>query len=188
MVLSRSTALTSSGSTRTVRARPNQRMFKLRVFQRYGPRCPLSGVSVPEMLDAAHIMGHALGGSDDPRNGLPLNVAIHRAFDAGLSAFNPDTLEGETWPGGPTAEAMGICYPAGLKDLPRPPHRDALQWRYESWSAAGPRVMGRVSGSSCTPWLVGDAASRSALSLRGPFLGKVSIWVRTSSRDCERAG
>ncbi|MEW9527307.1 HNH endonuclease [Microbispora sp. NPDC049125] len=121
-------------STRTVRARPNQRMFKLRVFQRYGPRCPLSGVSVPEMLEAAHIMGHAQGGGDDPRNGLPLNVAIHRAFDASLFAFNPDTLEVETRPSGPSLDDMGIRYPAGLKDLPKRPHRDALLWRYERWA------------------------------------------------------
>ncbi|MFG3441161.1 HNH endonuclease [Nonomuraea sp. NPDC047897] len=124
-------------STRRVRQRPNQRMFKLRVFRRYGPRCPLSGVSVPELLEAAHIVGYAKGGTDDPRNGLPLNVAVHRAFDAGLFAINPDTLEVETRPSGPDADALGIRYPAGVKDLPMHPHQDALRWAYERWQGQG---------------------------------------------------
>ncbi|WP_222107692.1 HNH endonuclease [[Actinomadura] parvosata] len=121
--------------TRKTKARPNQRVFKLRVFQRYGPRCPLSGVSVPQMLEAAHIMGHAEGGTDDPRNGIPLNVALHRAFDAHLFAFDPDTLEVVIRDGGPSLDDLGIRYPAGLKDLPRPPHRDALNWRHSEWSS-----------------------------------------------------
>lgn len=124
-------------STRNVRQRPNQRIFKLKVFRRYGPRCPLSGVSVPELLDAAHLVDYAKGGSDDPRNGLPLSATIHRALDAGLFSINPDTLEVETRPSGPDAEAIGIRYPAGIKDLPHPPHRDALLWRYERWLEQG---------------------------------------------------
>ena len=37
-------AAASSGTSRT---RPDQTRFKLKVIQRYGPRCPLSGVEVP---------------------------------------------------------------------------------------------------------------------------------------------
>lgn len=115
-----------------VRRRPGQRKFQFLVLQRYGPRCPLSGVTVPAMLEAAHLRGDADGGSDDPRNGLPLNAALHRAFDAHLFAVNPHTLKVETQSDGPSFADLGILHPDlyGLKKLP---HLEALKWRYQRW-------------------------------------------------------
>lgn len=127
--------LTGNGSRRerrSVRVRPGQSRFQLRVFQRYSPRCPLSGVSVPEMLEAAHLRPVADDGTNDPRNGLPLNAALHRAFDAYLFAFEPETLEVVTGPGGPTLAQLGITTP-NLRDLARRPHEEALRWRYDQW-------------------------------------------------------
>ncbi|MYX95676.1 HNH endonuclease [Streptomyces sp. SID486] len=127
--------LTGNGSRRerrNVRVRPGQPRFKLRVFQRYTPRCPLSGVSVPEMLEAAHLCPVAEDGTNDPRNGIPLNAALHRAYDAYLFAFHPDTLDVVTVPGGPTLDDMRITK-GHLRDLPKRPHADALRWRYEEW-------------------------------------------------------
>ncbi|MGQ4438078.1 HNH endonuclease [Streptomyces violaceoruber] len=122
----------SRSSRRNVRNRPGQRRFKLRVFQRYGPRCPLTGIAVPEMIEAAHLRPDADDGTDDPRNGLPLNAALHRAYDAHLFAIEPDTLEVLTRPQGPALEELGIVTPH-LRDLPRRPHADALRWRYREW-------------------------------------------------------
>lgn len=122
----------SRSSQRNVRERPGQRRFKLRVFQRYGPRCPLSGIAVPEMIEAAHLRPDADNGTDDPRNGLPLNAALHRAYDAHLFAIEPDTLNVVTQPHGPTLEELGIVTPH-LHDLPRHPHVEALRWRYREW-------------------------------------------------------
>ncbi|MGX7669124.1 HNH endonuclease [Plantactinospora sp. DSM 117369] len=116
----------------TVRTRPGQQEFKLKVFLRYGARCPLSGIAVAEMIDAAHLVPDAVGGTDDPRNGLPLNAALHRAFDAGLFAINPETYAVETRPDGPAAAALGIIS-SSIAGLPRKPHPDALRWRYEEW-------------------------------------------------------
>lgn len=122
----------SHRASRNVRVRPGQSRFKFRVFQRYGARCPLSGVTVPEMLDAAHLVPDAQDGTDDPRNGLPLNAALHRAFDAHLFTIDPDTLKVVTKPHGPTLDDLGITTPH-LQDLPHLPHREALQWRYRAW-------------------------------------------------------
>ena len=122
----------SRRTKRHVRTRPDQPMFKLRVLQRYGPRCPLSGVSVLEMLEAAHLIPDSEGGSPDPRNGMPMNAALHRAFDAGLFAINPDTPQVETIPNGPVLDDLGIRF-TSLAALPRKPHREALAWRYEWW-------------------------------------------------------
>ncbi|MFF3878170.1 HNH endonuclease [Streptomyces sp. NPDC001978] len=115
----------------TVVHRPDQARFKLEVFQRYGPRCPLSGIAVPQMIEAAHLRGDADGGTSDARNGLPMNAALHRAFDAHLFAINPDTLTAEPRPGGPSLEDMGILHPRLTLD--HVPHPDALRWRYIEW-------------------------------------------------------
>ncbi|MER7348849.1 HNH endonuclease [Streptomyces aurantiacus] len=115
----------------TVVTRPDQARFKLEVFQRYGPRCPLSGIAVPQMVEAAHLRGDADGGTSDARNGLPMNAALHRAFDAHLFAINPDTMTAEARPGGPTLHDLGILHPK--LELERLPHPDALRWRYLEW-------------------------------------------------------
>ncbi|MFF8943105.1 HNH endonuclease [Streptomyces sp. NPDC014864] len=115
----------------TVVARPDQARFKLEVFQRYGPCCPLSGIAIPQMVEAAHLRGDADGGTSDARNGLPMNAALHRAFDAHLFAINPDTLSAEVRPGGPSLGDMGIVHPKLTLD--RLPHPEALRWRYNEW-------------------------------------------------------
>ncbi|MFB7943399.1 HNH endonuclease [Kitasatospora phosalacinea] len=115
----------------TVAVRPDQARFKLEVFQRYGPRCPLSGLAVPQMIEAAHLRGDADGGTSDARNGLPMNAALHRAFDAHLFAINPDTLTAEARPDGPSLESMGIVHPKLV--LEHLPHPEALRWRYDEW-------------------------------------------------------
>ncbi|MEY9875981.1 putative restriction endonuclease [Streptacidiphilus sp. MAP12-33] len=115
----------------TVVTRPDQARFKLEVFQRYGPHCPLSGIAIPQMIEAAHLRGDADGGTSDARNGLPMNAALHRAFDAHLFAINPDTLTAEARPGGPSLGAMGIVHPKLALD--RQPHPEALRWRYNEW-------------------------------------------------------
>ncbi|MGW0166305.1 HNH endonuclease [Streptomyces sp. NPDC003343] len=120
--------------------RPDQARFKLEVFQRYGPRCPLSGVEVPQMVEAAHLRGHAHGGTSDARNGLPMNAALHRAFDAHLFAINPDTLTAEALPGGPSLEEMGILHPE--LTMGRLPHQDALRWRYNEWLRCTTEIFG----------------------------------------------
>jgi hypothetical protein len=122
----------SHRAQRTTRVRPDQPRFKITVFQRYGPVCVLSGIHIVDMLEAAHLVPVPRGGSDDPRNGLPLNAALHRAFDADWFAIHPDTLQVCTVPGGPSLAELGIVHPS-LAGLANPPHRDALQWRYENW-------------------------------------------------------
>jgi putative restriction endonuclease len=102
------------------------------VFQRYGPRCPLSGLAVPEMIEAAHIRPDSEDGTDDPRNGLPISASLHRAFDAYLFSIEPDSLNVVARPQGPTLAEMGITV-THLRDLPKLPHREALVWRHQEW-------------------------------------------------------
>ncbi|MFF5054011.1 HNH endonuclease [Micromonospora sp. NPDC000663] len=123
----------SRREVRSTRERPGQPRFKLQVIQRYGAVCPLSGVTVPEMLEAVHLVPDADGGTGDPRNGLIMNAALHRAFDAGLFAIHPTTHAVEIRPG-LTLSDLGVKFPT-LVNLPKKPHPDALQWRYDWWAA-----------------------------------------------------
>jgi putative restriction endonuclease len=118
---------------RAIHVRPEQARFKLQIIQRYGSRCPLTGIEVPQMIEAAHLRPVPDNGSNDPRNGIPLSASLHRAFDANLFAFHPDTLEVVTRPGGPTPADMRLTQPH-IRDLPKLPHRDALTWRFDRWA------------------------------------------------------
>ncbi|MEU5598150.1 HNH endonuclease [Streptomyces sp. NPDC020298] len=121
----------SHRKNRSVKVRPDQPRFKLEVIKRYGARCPLTGTDVPEMIDGAHLRGDADGGSSHPLNGLPMNVALHRAFDAHLFAIHPETREVHTLPDGPNVERLGIK--RYRLELDKMPHPEALAWRYSQW-------------------------------------------------------
>ena len=65
-------------------------LFKFNILKRFQGKCLISNLDVTEMLDAAHIIPVASGGTEHPQNGLLLSASIHRALDAGLWAINPD--------------------------------------------------------------------------------------------------
>lgn len=115
--------------------RPGQQRFKFLVFRRYGPECAACGMALEAVLEAAHLRPKARAGSDDPRNGLVLCATHHRAFDAGLFAVEPGTLALRPRPGGPSLAELRVTR-ASLAGLARPPHREALAWRWSRWAAA----------------------------------------------------
>lgn len=104
--------------------------FKFEVLKRYGNKCALSGLSVVEMLDGAHVIPVDKGGSDDPRNGLLLSASLHRALDANLWAIHPKTLEIEIRKNGPSLNKMKIPI-SSLGGLLILPHEEALEFRYD---------------------------------------------------------
>lgn len=74
-----------------VKVRAGQGKFKedlLRLEKQ--PSCAVSGETTGELLDAAHIISVAAGGSDEIENGLLLRADIHRLFDAGYFEINLD--------------------------------------------------------------------------------------------------
>lgn len=75
------------------------RGFRLQVLSAYSWRCAVTGWSAPPtlshaLLDAAHLVSVARGGSDGVRNGLALTPTVHRLFDAGALGF---TFEDGLW-------------------------------------------------------------------------------------------
>lgn len=77
---------------RTVRARRVQSFFRAAVLTSYDNRCALSGLAIPELLVASHIIpwSESVERRADPTNGICLNALFDRAFDRGLITFDTD--------------------------------------------------------------------------------------------------
>lgn len=76
-----------------VRVRVNQSFFRRRIVSAYEFRCCVTGLAVPELLVASHIVPWAQDTANrlNPRNGLCLNALHDRAFDRGLMTVD-DTM------------------------------------------------------------------------------------------------
>lgn len=70
-------------TTVSVLARRGQARFRASVFGHSKTRCLISDETIPQVLEAAHVIPVGEGGSDDVSNGLCLRVDLHRLFDAG---------------------------------------------------------------------------------------------------------
>ncbi len=71
---------------RMVRQRVNQHFFRSAVLAAYTYRCCITGLAVPELLVASHVIPWAENKATrvNPANGLCLNALHDRAFDRGL--------------------------------------------------------------------------------------------------------
>lgn len=69
--------------TTTILTRPGQARFREDILRAYDNRCYLTGDSIGEILEAAHIIPVQYSGADETANGICLRVDIHRLFDSG---------------------------------------------------------------------------------------------------------
>ena len=79
-------------SLRPVRERPGQAAFRRDLKSVYDNRCCISGCSVAEVLEAAHIDSYLSEASDNICNGLLLRGDIHTLFDRHLISIDPAAL------------------------------------------------------------------------------------------------
>lgn len=77
-------------------------------MKRFKGECIATKTSVTQMLDAAHIIPVASGGTESSENGILLSASAHRALDSGLWAINPKSLQIETKKDGPSAVQMKL--------------------------------------------------------------------------------
>ena len=112
------------------RTRINQAGFRAEVLSRYGAVCLACGLSIPHLIEAAHVRDKRNDGSDDARNGLALCANHHLAFDLGLFGINPTTLAFEVRDIGPDLEDLRIQN-SGLRDDESLPAPEALDWAYK---------------------------------------------------------
>jgi len=75
-----------------VKVRVNQSFFRKAVLAAYNSKCCITGLEIPELLNASHIIPWSKDKANqvNPRNGLCLNAIHDRAFDRGLLTITPD--------------------------------------------------------------------------------------------------
>ena len=79
-------------SQQIVRVRVNQNFFRQMVLASYRYRCCITGLAIPELLTASHIVPWAIDEKNrmNPRNGICLNALHDRAFDRGFITITTD--------------------------------------------------------------------------------------------------
>lgn len=86
--------INEKGTEREVRAkrRVGQDMFRAMLLEIYGSKCCLTGLEVPEVLRASHIIPWAENEDTrlNPENGLCLSATYDAAFDKNLITFDED--------------------------------------------------------------------------------------------------
>jgi len=77
---------------RLVKIRVNQNFFRQTVLSAYNFSCCITGIDIPELLVASHIIPWSEASKDrlNPRNGLCLNPLHDKAFDRGLMTITTD--------------------------------------------------------------------------------------------------
>ena len=76
-----------------VKQRINQSAFRSMILQNYEKRCAISGINIPELLVASHIVPWADSTAQqklNPENGICLSSLYDKAFDRGLITISPD--------------------------------------------------------------------------------------------------
>lgn len=75
---------------RLVRVRRVQTLFRTSVLISYDGRCAVTGLALPDVLVASHIIPwkDSVERRADPTNGILLNALLDRAFDRGLISFD----------------------------------------------------------------------------------------------------
>lgn len=82
------------GTTReaVVKQRVNQNIFRSMILANYNSTCAITGITVPELLVASHIVPWAENEQErlNPENGICLSSLYDKAFDQGLIAIDSD--------------------------------------------------------------------------------------------------
>lgn len=77
-----------------IRVRVNQGFFRKAVLAAYSYKCCITGLELPELLNASHIIPWSVDENNrvNPRNGFCLNAIHDRAFDRGIITVTTDFL------------------------------------------------------------------------------------------------
>ncbi len=84
--------LTGKSKTREVKTRVNQYVFRQIVIANYSGKCAISGIDIPGLLVASHIIPWSKNKNErlNPENGICLSSLYDKAFDIGLIGLNTD--------------------------------------------------------------------------------------------------
>lgn len=129
----RATAVASEVERKRVQtyrtSRPNQASFRHDVLEAC-QRCVITNVTMPEVLEAAHIKPYKYKGEDTIANGFAMRTDIHTLFDAGHLRIS-DT--GEIQLSTKARMDYGAIIPPRIV-LPDFTNREFLRWRWENYN------------------------------------------------------
>lgn len=76
--------------TREVKTRVNQSVFRQMVLANYTSKCAITGIDIPELLLASHIVPWSKNEEHrlNPENGICLSALYDKAFDKGIIGIN----------------------------------------------------------------------------------------------------
>lgn len=110
-------------------SRPNQAKFRHDVLAAC-QRCVITNVTMPEVLEAAHIKPFKYNGEDTVANGFAMRTDIHTLFDAGhLRISETGMVELSTR----ARMDYGATIPPKIV-LPDFTNRDFIRWRWENYN------------------------------------------------------
>lgn len=77
---------------REVKMRVNQSFFRQIVVSNYASKCAITGIDLPELLVASHIVPWSKNNKErlNPENGICLSSLYDKAFDKGLISLSDD--------------------------------------------------------------------------------------------------
>ncbi len=77
---------------REVKTRVNQNVFRQIVLANYSGKCAITGIMIPELLVASHIIPWAKNEQErlNPQNGIAINGLHDRAFEVGYITITPE--------------------------------------------------------------------------------------------------
>ena len=110
-------------------ARPNQARFRKEILAAY-ERCIITNITMPEVLEAAHIKPFRYNGEDTVANGFPMRMDIHLLFDAGHLRISD---AGEVQLSTRARMDYGATIPPQIY-LPDFTSRDFLRWRWDNYN------------------------------------------------------
>ncbi|SNS54468.1 HNH endonuclease [Geodermatophilus saharensis] len=124
---------TLSGGHRiaATRVRRGQGAFRKSLLRTYGPVCAITGDCPEEVLEAGHLYSYAEVGVHHEHGGLLLRRDIHRLFDRGALAIEPETCTISVAP-----DLARYPMYAALEggELAVPPNDRHLRWFRQHWS------------------------------------------------------
>lgn len=84
--------LIGKNKIREVKTRVNQNIFRQIVMANYSGKCAISGIDIPELLVASHIIPWSKNEKErlNPGNGICLSSLYDKAFDIGLIGLDTD--------------------------------------------------------------------------------------------------
>ncbi|MGN9791368.1 HNH endonuclease [Streptomyces sp. OZ13] len=131
----------------TVRVRKGQPAFRAALLAEFGETCAFTGSMPASVLEAAHLYSYAKNAKHQISGGLLLRRDVHRLFDLGEIAIDPQTLLLDVAPMTRAYEVYAQLHGQPLAVNVKPAHR---KWISQHWAMhrlnAGASIPAQKSG------------------------------------------